>query len=523
MIEPKRLGKYEIIEEIGRGGFATVYRALDTTLEREVAVKVLNPLLLQDPTWARRFRREAKAVARLQHNHIVTIYEIGEEQGQLFIAMELVKGPSLRDLINERGPLTWDQALYILAQVASALDYAHREGIVHRDLKPGNILVDPRRGALLTDFGLARLVGESSMSTSISGGVVGTPSYIAPEIWDEGAAEVPADIYAFGCIVYEMLTGEVLFEGATPLQTMRAHDKGPQFPTQWPEGVPGGLEAVLSKALAREPPDRFASAGQMVDALGRLGSRDRKVPLVIISPRQPREPEMIPIPAGQFLMGSDPKSDRNAGKLEQPQRRLHLPDYYIARTPVTNAQYLVFAQAASRAALSNWKSGHPPKGKEYHPVVNVSWYDAVAYCEWLAGVTGRPYHLPSEAEWEKAARGTEGLIYPWGNQWDPGRCNNEESGIDDTTRVGSYSPRGDSPYGCADMVGNVWEWTSSQYKPYPYDATSGREDLEAGHLRVLRGGAYSGSARYVRCAYRSRNHPVVRYDFLGFRVAASPA
>ena len=264
------LGKYHILEELGRGGFATVYRALDTTLEREIALKVLDPLLMRDETWVERFHREAKAVARLKHSRIVTIHEIGEAGGRLFIAMELVEGPALNGLIAERGRLSWDETLDILAQVADALDYAHGEGIIHRDLKPGNILLDPRKGAVLTDFGFAKLVGESSMSVSLSGGVVGTPQYIAPEVWENRQPTVAVDMYALGCILYELVTGEQLFKGDSAPAIMRAHFKPLQLPERWPEGVPDGIDGVLRMALAQETADRHASAGRLVKALKAL-------------------------------------------------------------------------------------------------------------------------------------------------------------------------------------------------------------------------------------------------------------
>jgi formylglycine-generating enzyme required for sulfatase activity len=241
--------------------------------------------------------------------------------------------------------------------------------------------------------------------------------------------------------------------------------------------------------------------------------------------RQPFEPEMVLIPAGEFLMGSDPQKDQDAYKNEQPQHTPYLPDYYIARTPVTNAQYLAFVQATGYEQPGHWKGGKPPAGKENHPVVYVSWDDAVAYCNWLSEVTGRDYRLPSEAEWEKAARGTDGRIYPWGDEPpDEGRCNFGGK-VGETMPVGQYSPQGDSPYGCADMAGNVWEWTRSLDRGYPYDPRDGREDLEAGRygLRVLRGGAFYYEARDIRCAYRNWYLSDVRSRGSGFRVLASPA
>jgi len=253
--------------------------------------------------------------------------------------------------------------------------------------------------------------------------------------------------------------------------------------------------------------------------------------------KHPFEPEMVLIPAGEFLMGSDPRKDKDARDDEQPQHSLYLPDYYIARIPVTNIQYVPFVQATffqpdrweggKPPQPDDWEGGKPPRGKDDHPVVHISWHDAVAYCNWLSEVTGRSYRLPGEAEWEKAARGTDGRIYPWGNEWDAEHCNSREGGKDDTTPVGAY-PEGASPYGLLDTAGNVWEWTRSLWgenvaEPdfaYPYNPWAGREDLEADGYRVLRGGAFFNNAWFVRCAYRSKNGPFIRNWNYGFRVCA---
>jgi len=238
---------------------------------------------------------------------------------------------------------------------------------------------------------------------------------------------------------------------------------------------------------------------------------------------------MVWIPPGPFLIGSDKGKDPQALDDELPQHEVTLPGYWIGRYPVTVAQFRAFVEA----------SGHRPgdpgslKGPGDHPVVNVTWYDALAYCRWLSEKAGIPVALPSEAEWEKAARGTDGRIYPWGDEPpDEGRCSFENH-VRGTTPVGRYSPQGDSPYGCADMAGNVWEWTRSLWgedlrKPdfkYPYDPEDGRENLETGRdvRRVLRGGAFLDEDRRVRCAARLRLDPNRRYGDFGFRVVAARA
>jgi formylglycine-generating enzyme required for sulfatase activity len=249
-------------------------------------------------------------------------------------------------------------------------------------------------------------------------------------------------------------------------------------------------------------------------------------------PKQPFEPEMILIPAGEFLMGSDPQQDKDARNEELPQHRLYLPSYYLAKTPVTNTQYRAFVAATGHKAPQGWTNSAPPRGEEDHPVVNVTWYDARDYSQWLSEVTGRGYGLPSEAEREKAARGTYGRIYPWGDQWDGTRCNSHESGLDKTTSVHSHA-QGASPYGALDMAGNVWEWTRSlwgwnlegpNYR-YPYRPTDGRERLDAGKevFRVLRGGAFDDDHRLVRCACRLGDGPDLWGWGVGFRVVVRPA
>jgi formylglycine-generating enzyme required for sulfatase activity len=264
-------------------------------------------------------------------------------------------------------------------------------------------------------------------------------------------------------------------------------------------------------------PDDGAALGQVLDALG-VSEPSRPTPKVrrrekAAPARQPFEPEMVLIPAGEFLMGSDPSVDQDALDDEQPQHTLSLPDYYLAKTPVTNAQYAAFEQA-TYGQPNHWEGG-----QEDHPVVYVSWDDAVAYCRWLSEVTGRPYRLPSEAEWEKGARGTDGRIWPWGNQWDAKRCNTGESDKGDTTPVGAY-PQGASPYGLLDMAGNVCEWTRSFYRSYPYDPDDGREDLEAVGARVLRGGSWHLDRDVARCVGRGWHDPDYSDDFIGFRLVS---
>jgi formylglycine-generating enzyme required for sulfatase activity len=232
--------------------------------------------------------------------------------------------------------------------------------------------------------------------------------------------------------------------------------------------------------------------------------------------------DLVRVPAGEFQMGSDKARDKDAEDDELPQHPVYVSEFYIGKYPVTNEQYQAFVKANRHRAPYHWAKGRIPQDKEHHPVVNVSWTDAVAFCRWLSKETGQPFRLPTEAEWEKAARGADGRIWPWGDEPpDERRCNfalNEG----DTTAVGRYSPQGDSPYGCADMAGNVWEWCQSLSRSYPYQAHDGREAVEEEGPRVLRGGAFYVDQRRVRCAYRLRGNPNSWINAWGFRVVVAP-
>jgi formylglycine-generating enzyme required for sulfatase activity len=308
------------------------------------------------------------------------------------------------------------------------------------------------------------------------------------------------------------------------------------------------LRALLTCTAAGEPDANFD------DALGPAGVREY-VYLTRSTVQEPSAqaeaaplfgPQMVTIPAGAFLMGT-PESeldelsklgvDRGWIQNETPQHEVTLDAYAISRYPVTNDEFARFIEDGGYRERDYWteagwkqKEGDGWTQPRYwdddkwnapsQPVVGVSWYEALAYCNWLAAKTGRPYRLPSEAEWEKAARGTDGRRYPWGNQWDPARCNNKESGPGRTTPVGEY-PTGDSPYDVGDLVGQVWEWCSSKYASYPYLVGDAREGLEGDDVRILRGGSWADSnfAGVCRCGYRYRYSPWYRGYDGGFRCA----
>ena len=218
----------------------------------------------------------------------------------------------------------------------------------------------------------------------------------------------------------------------------------------------------------------------------------------------------VRVPAGEFLMGSDQKIDSEAIDNELPQHKVYLDEYLIGKYPITNEQYAAFVKATGQSAPFGWERGAFPQAKERHPVVSVSWQDAAAFCQWASKTSGKAIRLPSEAEWEKAARGSDGRIYPWGNQKPDNSFCNFDDNIGNTTPVGQFSPKGDSPYGCADMAGNVWDWTNSIRKSYPYQAGDGREESGSLDARVLRGGSFFHIYRLARCASRYHYSPYNR-------------
>lgn len=204
---------------------------------------------------------------------------------------------------------------------------------------------------------------------------------------------------------------------------------------------------------------------------------------------------------------------------------MELSEYWIGKFPITNRQYQFFIREGQQASPKYWDGDQFPEGKAEHPVVNVSWKDAVAYCQWLSQKTGRNYCLPTEAEWEKAARGDQGWIYPWGNEWDLAKCNSIESGSNDAIPIGQFSPQGDSLYHCADMAGNIWEWCADWFDEQAYqkyiDGVKDPLGAESGERRSLRGGAFVSDRLYVRCAARGSGFPDLGFRRIGFRVAAS--
>lgn len=262
----KILGKYRIVSTLGKGGMATVYRAVQEDLHREVALKVIKADLAESQTFLERFHREARVVAQLEHTNIITIFETGQTGNTVFIAMRLLPGGSLADRI-EKGPLDPNLVRQVATQVGSALTFAHQRGIIHRDLKPQNVLFDSGGNAVLTDFGIAKVTDSRTLVTQ-SGIAMGTPSYMAPEQWRGVGVDSRADIYAFGLMIFEMFTGQLPFAGETPASLMFKHlTEAPPLLSNYRGDLPIGVSAVIAQALAKEPDDRYQTANDLAKDL----------------------------------------------------------------------------------------------------------------------------------------------------------------------------------------------------------------------------------------------------------------
>jgi tRNA A-37 threonylcarbamoyl transferase component Bud32 len=267
MVEAATLSqRYRLQERIAGGGMGTVYAAVDERLDRRVAVKMLKEELVDDPHFVERFRREARAVAALLHANIASVFDYGEDELRPYIVMELVEGRDLARLLREEGTLAHRRAVAIGAQVCDALGHAHRGGLVHRDVKPANVIVGPADHVKVTDFGIARVAGDSTLTAV--GSVLGTAQYISPEQASDATVGPPSDVYSTGVMLYEMLTGALPFTGDSPVALAIRHlsDDVPA-PSRTNPDIPSHLDDVVLRATAKRPEDRFADGDEMAAAL----------------------------------------------------------------------------------------------------------------------------------------------------------------------------------------------------------------------------------------------------------------
>jgi len=533
--------------ELGGGGMSHVYMARDERLGRKVVVKLLRPELAASIS-AERFEREILLAASLQHANIVPLLHAGDAGGLPYFTMPFVEGESLRARLAS-GPLSISEAISVLRDVVGALSYAHGRGVVHRDIKPDNVLLSSGI-AVVTDFGIAKAL---SASRTDSGGAtlteqgiaIGTPAYMSPEqVAGDSSVDHRTDIYAVGCMAYEMLTGRTPFHGRPSSTTLAAHVLEPPLPlTHWRADVPAPLADLVTSCLAKNVRDRPQSASDIGAVLDRISSGNMSaLPLSSSADTRPAKTRlmlyglgivavgvlavvsattqlfragrdglrvadatvdsgMVLVPMGTYVIGS------SSGPLaSRPPHAVRLNAFGIDRQEVTISDYQRFVEAG--LAQATWESNASPR----LPVMGVLQAEAASYCAWKHADGGR---LPTEEEWEAAARGTGERAYPWGNSWDSTAAN-VASPDGRPVAVGSF-PRGRTPEGMEDMIGNVWEWTSSPFTPYDGVAS------DTG-LYVIRGGAHNSLVEVATAYYRGRARAVSPRSHLaatGFRCAMS--
>jgi formylglycine-generating enzyme required for sulfatase activity len=530
--------------QLGAGGFAVVYLVRDLNLKRKLAVKVLSPDVIASHSVLERFKREAETVAQLSHPHIVPLHFIGEKGDLVYLVMEAIDGGSLGDRLEREPQLPIEEAARIFGEVASALAHAHKRGVVHRDIKPQNVLIDSESGrSLVTDFGIARTAEGGSLTAT--GMVIGTPTYLSPEQVTGEPSDHRADIYALGVMMYQMLAGQPPFTGATPTAVLMKRLAGPPEPLKKVRpDVPDALAELVDACLATDPNERLSNAGDIVRYLtghspisgahttstgirvARARSKSSAIALGVIlaligvgvaaglvmstrgkhipaPPLMPVDSQMVLVPAGSYTIGS------NTGPVQsRPAHSVALGAFGIDAHEVTVGEYEPFVTAGR--APAPWGDIAHPDGKL--PVTGVTWGEAASYCAWRHADGGR---LPQEEEWEAAARGADGRIYPWGDVWDPNAANTG-SRRKGPAIVGSY-PRGRTPSGLDDLIGNVWEWTSSPYRSSYADTTR-----SSGGLYVIRGAGYNSYDNIATAFTRSAAQSAAARSNLeatGFRCA----
>ena len=306
-INLSQLGKYFLVRKLGQGGMGVVYEALDTVLQRPVALKLPSAGQAADPQALRRFLLEGQLAARLNHPHAVTIYEVDQREGVPYIAMELIRGGSAQDYLSLRGPFPWSEATQIVAAASRALSAAHAGGLIHRDIKPGNIMRTAEGVVKLADFGLAKLTGLQQVSTG-SGQIVGTPEFMSPEQCRSEPLDERSDLYSLGATYYALLTGLPPYGGTGPMQVMFAHCSSavPDPRTDKPD-IPASCVAIVQRALAKDPAERYATAAEMraeLEALLGVAGAAPELPLsgwnegTLPSPLPDSSPTMVQPPQG---------------------------------------------------------------------------------------------------------------------------------------------------------------------------------------------------------------------------------
>jgi serine/threonine-protein kinase len=386
-VDEQPFGRYQLLGLIGKGGMGQVYRAHDTVIGRDVAIKVLPPELAGEPGYAERFRREAYTVARLNEPHIIPIYDTGEIDGRLFLAMPIIDGVDLETLLARDGAMRPELVVKVVEQVAAALDKAHAHGLVHRDVKPSNILMTATEFAYLIDFGIARDASEARLTQT--GSVIGTWAYMAPERFMTGLADARADVYALACVLHECLTGVRAYPGNSLEQQMAGHlTLQPPRPTETNPGVPPNFDSVIERGLAKDPEHRYQTASEL--AVAARSALDRTAAAAPPTPNPLPDTVAAPLIRShdpQPVTQGAPQADEDLRTTVLPKRdtsppRPATPDTPPARPVKRDSPTVPFAIAAALALLVVGVAllglGAPAMGGDLPPgTVTVSGIDPV--------------------------------------------------------------------------------------------------------------------------------------------------
>ena len=488
---PARLGKYELVELLGGGGMSHVYRAIDTTLDRTVAIKLLTAEGKRDEEMKLRFFLEARYAGKINHENVVQVHDFDEVDGHQFLVMQFLEGESLRSMIRANRPRTTEWVLKLALQLASALECIHEQGFIHRDLKPDNVHVNKRGVAKLMDFGIAKTTGLNLTSTGFA---LGTSYYMAPE-QVTGAEITPfVDIYAFGILLSEVLTGkkpitsdsiqglffQILNEpfDVTGLREIGVQEEivdlvrdcTQKKPEDRPKSasvlrqrvqsillkndVPRAAEPISAEPKRRPRVGRNAVAVAVAALLalltiyvglvrGRSIEQSAKIPTLPLRVKT-ASGEMALVPGGPFLTGKERTS-------------VDVAPFYMDVTEVSNASFDAYLKSSNEAPPEGFPVGGPND-----PATNMSFLQAKRFATWAG------QRLPRALEWEKAARGTDGRNYPWGNEDNPSHAN-----VSGNPRYSGHPapvdsfPQGASQYGLLHLIGNVSEFVEQPVKPAP--------------------------------------------------------
>lgn len=306
-------GRYEIIEKVGEGGMACVYKARDNILNRYVAVKILKDEFSKDEVFVKRFRAEAQSAASLIHPNIVSVFDVGEDKGISYIVMELLESKTLKDYIESKGPLSSEITLKIAAQIASALEAAHKAHVVHRDIKPQNIILNQNLVAKVADFGIAKVANTTSATITSFGKTMGSVHYFSPEHARGGYTDAKSDIYSLGIVMYEMLTGKVPFDADTPVSVaLKQVQEEPVEPIKYNENIPIGVNRIILKAMQKDPNTRYQNATEMLQDLS-MALKKPNEDFVVLARKNANSPtQKVPT---IYEIEMEKNNDRNAPKL----------------------------------------------------------------------------------------------------------------------------------------------------------------------------------------------------------------